>query len=82
MAYDSNFRSFEYGSLAGASVTIYAIMPDTATVEARELMDLAASLLDRAGSSTDDSERAQLVTNLRFLLNLADDVIVREFSVE
>ena len=57
-------------------------MADTATVEARELMDLATSLLDRVGSSTDDSERAHLVTNLRFLLNLADDVIVREYSAE
>jgi hypothetical protein len=57
-------------------------MADTATVEVRELMDLATSLLDRVGSSTDDSEKANLLTNLRFLLNLADDVIVREFSAE
>jgi hypothetical protein len=57
-------------------------MAHTAAVEARELMNLAASLLEQAGSSTNDFKRAQLVTNLRFLLNLADDLIVREFSVE
>jgi hypothetical protein len=57
-------------------------MAHTAAVEAQELMNLAASLLERVGSSTDDSERAQLVTDLRFLLNLADHVIGRELSAE
>ena len=44
-------------------------------------MELAASLLDRVGTSTDESERANLVTNLRFILNLADDAIVREYPI-
>ena len=44
-------------------------------------MDLAASLADLAETSTDESEKATLLTNLRFLLNLADDVIVREIPV-
>ena len=57
-------------------------MAEIATIEVRELMDLAASLLDRVGTSTDESERANLVTNLRFILNLADDAIVREYPTQ
>ncbi len=45
-------------------------------------MGLATSLAEKAGTSTDESEKTNLLKNLRFLLNLADDAIVREFPVE
>ena len=58
------------------------VMSETATIELQELMGLATSLAEKAGTSTDESEKATLLKNLRFLLNLADDAIVREFSAE
>jgi len=56
-------------------------MLDTSTIELRELMDIATSLADMAETSTDESEKTTLLTNLRFLLNLADDAIAREIPV-
>lgn len=57
-------------------------MSDTTTVGPSELMGLAAALAEKAGTSTDPSEKANLLKNLQFLLNLAGDTIVREFPAK
>lgn len=57
-------------------------MSDTTTVGPSELMGLAAALAEKAGTSTDASEKANLLKNLQFLLNLAGDTIVREFPAK
>lgn len=77
-----NFRCFKYGERPWISASIAGSMLETATVELQELMGLATSLAEKAGTSTDESEKTNLLKNLRFLLNLADDAIVREFPVE
>ena len=57
-------------------------MSDHGAVQLRELLRLMTVLLERVGLSKDSSERTALLKNLRFLLNLADEEIAREYPTE
>jgi hypothetical protein len=57
-------------------------MREPVALQLRELLNLMTVLLNRVQLAADRSERTAVLKNLRFLLDLADEEIEREFPTE